>query len=933
MMHPHHKLQTRMQLIKSLLNTPNCEKILKNILLLSEHPQPYTVSSINKLLVYLGWLINLSKNQQEILANNSRNTSHNQQEQQLSTSTSSTNHSGGGGSSSNSSSTSSNNGLSYMSNVAQSITSNDTEILNHLSSILQNLGVDRLSHTTTNSLLANYLNFDTTESISSSITNESYILIQQQADKLNNGNYTTTSNYNYKRGNVDLLNQFDKEFDEEILKIYTRAHLIHLRFLEQFERLTNDLNDFAVGLTNNVVSIHSNVRKVYLLRIKNKRIHLFDVKQRWNALIENIMHEQCIWHDPNSSPRFEKKTISTIKLLKIINFNFILFQRFFILDQTEGPNRERRRMKRSNLYIPERFFKKERRHDLLNEKRQGPLKYLLKSSEDYEKMNNEQQDNDNSTNSTTNNEANKIDTNPVNSISMGDYMLYHLNNSGVSHCPCPCKNVMPYCEIKGELLLSEQRINFAADENHNPTFLMGIDDANYSWSYEDIQEIHQRRYLLKDVGLELFLFYGHTILLAFNNTNERNEIYRYISKEIKSLNKSNSNDVILSELTNEWRESRISNYEYLMQLNKYSGRTFNDLMQYPVYPHVLSNFSSETLDLYNSENYRNLNRPIAAQIPERELKFIENYKALEDAGTDAYHYASLYSNSGTVLHYLVRLPPFTKMFLEYQDKNFDVPDRTFHSMETSYMLSSRQSTTDYKELIPEFFFLHEFFTNNQGFNFGQRQNGDNIDNVILPKWCKGDPRLFVNVMRQALESRYVTTNLNNWIDLIFGYKQSGKAAIDSINCFHPAVYFGYPVDQIADNVSRKAIETMIKTWGQTPKQIFTSPHPKNLMNNKKSSNWYIDYDSVSDQSDIPIGSSKFEKNSIHSLIKNIRWGNYVGSLEQQQSPVCIWKENCKKNIISLVALPNNQVVGLSQQKCLLIDINNQQTGLYLISLV
>lgn len=31
-----------------------------------------------------------------------------------------------------------------------------------------------------------------------------------------------------------------------------------------------------------------------------------------------------------------------------------------------------------------------------------------------------------------------------------------------------------------------------------------------------------------------------------------------------------------------------------------------------------------------------------------------------------YHYGSHYSNSGTVLHFLVRLPPFTKMFLAYQ---------------------------------------------------------------------------------------------------------------------------------------------------------------------------------------------------------------------------------------------------------------------------
>ena len=33
-----------------------------------------------------------------------------------------------------------------------------------------------------------------------------------------------------------------------------------------------------------------------------------------------------------------------------------------------------------------------------------------------------------------------------------------------------------------------------------------------------------------------------------------------------------------------------------------------------------------------------------------------------------YHYGCHYSNSGTVLHFLVRLPPFTKMFLQYQGK-------------------------------------------------------------------------------------------------------------------------------------------------------------------------------------------------------------------------------------------------------------------------
>ena len=38
-------------------------------------------------------------------------------------------------------------------------------------------------------------------------------------------------------------------------------------------------------------------------------------------------------------------------------------------------------------------------------------------------------------------------------------------------------------------------------------------------------------------------------------------------------------------------------------------------------------------------------------------------------------------------------------------------------------------------------------------------------------------------------------------------------------------YFGVDVDSIEDVVRRKAVKTMIKTYGQTPKQLFNTPHP------------------------------------------------------------------------------------------------------------
>lgn len=171
-------------------------------------------------------------------------------------------------------------------------------------------------------------------------------------------------------------------------------------------------------------------------------------------------------------------------------------------------------------------------------------------------------------------------------------------------------------------------------------------------------------------------------------------------------------------------------------------------------------------------------------------------------------------------------------------------------------------------------------------------------------------------MRQALESNHVTCNLNYWIDLIFGYKQSGKSAIDAINCYHPACYFGYPVEQISDTVHRRAIETMIKTWGQTPKQLFASSHPQSNLTTqiKKSNSFNQQLNNLNEK-------HQFETNSIHRLIFNVKWGSYVGSLEQTQPPVCVWKENCKKNITSMVSMASNDIIALAQNKCLLVERN------------
>lgn len=90
-------------------------------------------------------------------------------------------------------------------------------------------------------------------------------------------------------------------------------------------------------------------------------------------------------------------------------------------------------------------------------------------------------------------------------------------------------------------------------------------------------------------------------------------------------------------------------------------------------------------------------------------------------------------------------------------------------------------------MIPEFFYLPDFLENQEGFNYGKRQSGEQVNDILLPEWCGMSARNFVLIHRQAFESEFVRRNLNSWIDLIFGFQQKGKAAIDAVNVFHYAV--------------------------------------------------------------------------------------------------------------------------------------------------
>lgn len=46
-------------------------------------------------------------------------------------------------------------------------------------------------------------------------------------------------------------------------------------------------------------------------------------------------------------------------------------------------------------------------------------------------------------------------------------------------------------------------------------------------------------------------------------------------------------------VTQRWVRGEISNFQYLTFLNTLAGRSYNDLMQYPIFPWILADYNSE----------------------------------------------------------------------------------------------------------------------------------------------------------------------------------------------------------------------------------------------------------------------------------------------------------------------------------------------------
>ena len=462
-----------------------------------------------------------------------------------------------------------------------------------------------------------------------------------------------------------------------------------------------------------------------------------------------------------------------------------------------------------------------------------------------------------------------------------DDQAAHLDSAPVYSVQCVM--VHPADKFSGQLTLTGSHVLFEAREevevkrrgrrrasNAEDAEAKKVKGRDHAWPLSTITAIHYRRHALQRNSLELFFSAQSAAFLTFASEAERDATHLKLTKGIRAARRNSPQVEALmqsyarphvfpylpflyssskslfggpyggapsevlrqSGLTLAWQRRQLSNFDYLMHLNTIAGRTFNDLSQYPVFPWILADYTSDALDLSDESRFertfRDLSKPIGALNAERLHNFVERYRGLEkdnDPSLPPFLYGSSYSSSGVVLFYLLRIEPFTSAAIALQDGHFDHADRLFASVAKTWQ-GVLDGPADVKELIPEFFFQPEMFRNENRLPLGKSQGGVQVDDVELPPWAQGSAEQFVRIQREALESDYVSMRLHHWIDLIFGHKQKGKEAEAAHNVFFHLTYEGAVDLEAIDPALRAATVAQILHFGQCPIQLLHSPHPQ-----------------------------------------------------------------------------------------------------------
>ena len=389
-----------------------------------------------------------------------------------------------------------------------------------------------------------------------------------------------------------------------------------------------------------------------------------------------------------------------------------------------------------------------------------------------------------------------------------------------------CEQISPktvnngFLALKDNFLIYQVNTKFNKSKyQNNPSYLFSCNENDLEQNekqiiipYHYISQILYRKFLFYNIAIEIFLYNGKSYYFNLYHIHNINKFTKGIKEKI-GKEKLVENPIEYFEkkkYSNKWQDGAITTLDYLLLINKFSDRSYNVLSHYLILPWLMKNNE----DRYNIQNRRDFSIP--ALVESRE----ELEKILKEDEWEGYicHFPNLYSNYMYANHFLFRIYPYINNQIKLQDEKFDEPGRQFHSLETTFLVFKENPQIN-MEVVPEFYFIPEFFLNlNHCFYGNFMKNGTCflINNLGI------EPNFhflleIINYHQLNINSEFFSSQINKWIDYVFGENQLSDKK-DDINYFPYECYEILVKDKISKEFEKIKSMNRNRLRGEMNKQ-------------------------------------------------------------------------------------------------------------------